>query len=286
MSEDRPAPIDFGRNPFGFSVGEAFATLKLIGDLAPDLVKEFERRIRPDLEKFDGDLVLDLTECGEISPAWTRALMAIAAHAKKNQKRMRAVTGNPAHKAFFSGQGVAANFPIVPDLATAARELAAKKSAKLDVAFVNPFLVGTVEVLKIQAKTAAKPGNLAPRDAQAPLEGDLSGVIALESAAFVGTIVLSFPEATYLKIVSRMLGEEQASITAGNRDGASELTNMIFGYAKRVLSGQGHSVKMAIPRVAAGRTPADLPAVIGTRIAVPFESDAGPFTVEIRARAL
>jgi chemotaxis protein CheX len=281
MSENEKG-VDFGRNPFDFKPGEPYGMLKFFGDLDPDLAKEFEKRIRAALESFTGDLVVDFSECGVIHPLWTRPLMQIATDVKKHQKRLRAVSPDPAHKSFFMNQGIATSFPLVPDHATAERELTTKKTGKIDVAFINPFLEGTVEVLKKQAGTAAKAGTLGTRDPALPLDGDVSGVIGLDSESFTGSVIISFPEKTYLGILSRMLGETHAAITPENRDGASELMNIIFGFAKRVLSEQGHRIQMAIPTVVLGRSPPELPLSSGPRISIPFESDVGPFTVEIR----
>lgn len=274
--------VDFGRNPFELKLGEPVATLKLIGDLSPDLAKEFDRRLRPHFEGFASDLVIDFTETGTIHTTWIRPLMGLVTQTKKSLKRVRVVSKNPDHKAFLQDQGVAANFPVVTDMATAVRELTDKKPCKLDVEFINPFLEGAVEILKRQAGVVAKPGHPGARDTQAALDGDISGVIALQSETFSGAVIITFPEATYLKVVSRMLGESHEAINDENRDGASELANQIFGFAKRILNDHGHRIQLAIPAVVCGRTPTGLPATTGPRIVIPFESDAGAFAVEIR----
>jgi chemotaxis protein CheX len=286
MSESPETAVDFGRSPFDFKTEEAFAILKFVGDQDPDLAKEFEKKIRPQITALSSDLILDLSECGFFHPIWARSLMQIATQIKKIQRRMRVVTKNPAHLAFLQDQGVAASFPIVSDMETARRELTEKKSAKLDVSFINPFLEGAVEVLKRQAGMTTKAGAPGTLEAHAPLAGDISGVIPLHSESFMGSVIFTFPEPTYLKIISRMLGEEHVAITPENRDGVSELTNIIFGYAKRVLTDKGHTIKMALPKVVTGKNPSDLPTATGPRIAVPFESDAGPFSIEIRVQVV
>ncbi len=282
MSDSKDQTVDFGRNPFEFKTGDSIASLKLVGDMNPDLAKEFEKRIRPQFENFASDLVLDLTECGTIHPLWTRPLMHVATTVKKSAHRLKVATANPVHRDFFHDQGISASFPLVPDVATAVQELSTKKTVKLDVAFINPFLEGAVAVLKRAAGTVAKAGTLGVRDLGAPLDGEITGVIPLQTESFAGVVAISFPRSTYLQVANRMLGEAHEAITPEIRDGAAELTNQIYGYAKRILNEQGHRLPLAFPKVLEGKTPADLPPCAGPRIAIPFESDAGTFTIEIR----
>ena len=91
----------------------------------------------------------------------------------------------------------------------------------MDVKFINPFLEGTVEVLKTMAfvnprpgKPYLKKGNLA--------KGDVSGIIGL-TGAVKGSLALSFSSGSILKIVSNMLGEEMTSINGDIRDAVGGL---------------------------------------------------------------
>ena len=75
----------------------------------------------------------------------------------------------------------------------------------MDVKFINPFLEGTISVLKTMAmveplagKPYLKKGNQA--------KGDVSGIIGMTGSAR-GSLALSFSEGCILKIVSNMLGE-------------------------------------------------------------------------------
>jgi chemotaxis protein CheX len=273
--------IDFGRNPFDFTKKETYAVLRLVGNMDQELAKEFEKRIRPQFDGFSSDLVIDLTECGDIHPVWSRPLMQIVTPLKTATKRVRVVSTHEKHRAYFQAQGVASSFPIVATSDLAVAELTAKKSTKLDVKFINPFLEGAIEVLKIQTQTQAKAGNPVAREPKSAFAGDISGVIGIVSESFTGSVVISFPEATFLKIMSRMLGEELQELKPELHDGAAELTNIIFGHAKKVLNGQGHGLKMATPSVITGKDQAVQTGTTGPRLAIPFESDAGAFAIEI-----
>jgi chemotaxis protein CheX len=279
MAEE--AKVDFGRNPFEFSKTETHGLLKLSGEMDQDMAKEFEKRVRPQFEGFTQNLVIDLTSCGDFHPAWSRLLMQIVSITKAATKKIRVVSTNDRHRLFLQEQGVISNLPILPTLAEAITALTTKKAAKLDVNFINPFLEGTIEVLKVQAQTQAKSGMPTAKDPKSSFGGDISGVIGLISEDFTGSVVISFPAATFLKIMSRMLGEDLKELTPELQDGAAELTNIIFGFAKRVLNEKGYGIKMAIPSVITGKDHSIQNSTRGPRIAIPFESDAGNFAIEI-----
>jgi chemotaxis protein CheX len=283
--KDEPK-IDFGRVPFEFSVDDTVGTLKLVGKLGVELAKEFEKRLREKLDAFNGDIILDLSECEELHKSWSRPLMTTETTVKKNQRRIRVAASSPALKAFFQTQGIAAHFPQVDSLEEAIRELAEKKTGKIDVSLINPFLEGTITVLKNQAGTEATSGIPVVREATAPVEGEVSGLIQLSGDSFSGSVIFSFPDETYQEIITRMKGEGHEAITSEKHRVIAELVNLIFGYAKRILNEKGHGIKITSPSVVTGNDPTSFPAVTGPRIAIPFESDAGKFTVEIRAQAI
>ena len=81
--------------------------------------------------------------------------------------------------------------------------------------------------------------------------------------------------------MSKMHGEEYTTINGENADGASEFTNMIFGYAKIILNEQGYGIKTALPSLIVGKShrfPASKKEIV---VVVPFESELGGFFVEI-----
>lgn len=287
-SEEKSEPvIDFGRNPFEFDIGDHFSTMKLIGDVDQELAREFDKRIRPQAEVTTQHLLIDLRECGTLHRSMARSLMQIAAAIKKTKKIIRVVSQSLEHHEFFKEQGVSAQFPIVSNLELAEKDFAAArpKPSKVDVNFINAFLAGTVEVLKLQANTEATSAPPQVREKDSPIEGDISGVIEISSNHFNGSVIISFPEQTFLTLIDRMIGERHDAISPVNSDGAAELANIIFGYAKRILNDkEDRGLKMASPTVVYGKELTSFRDEGGKRIAVPFESNAGNFTVEIRVR--
>jgi chemotaxis protein CheX len=151
----------------------------------------------------------------------------------------------------------------------------------IDINFVNPFLAATLNVLKIQASITAEPGKVYLKKENDELKGDVSGIIGIVSDAFNGSVIISFPEATFLKVMSNMLGEEYKELTKDILDGAGEITNMIFGQAKVTLNERSYGIKIALPQVVSGKGHSLTAMSKGPTVVIPFTSSAGAFFVEI-----
>jgi len=78
-----------------------------------------------------------------------------------------------------------------------------------------------------------------------------------------------------------MLGENYTEINSEIKDGAAELTNIIFGGAKTILNSKGLAIKTALPMVVSGQDHSIQNTQNATRVVVPFDSDAGQFFIEI-----
>jgi chemotaxis protein CheX len=151
----------------------------------------------------------------------------------------------------------------------------------IDINFVNPFLGATLNVLKVQASVEAQPGKIALKQPGETFRGDVSGVIGIVSEAFKGSVVISFPEQTFLKVMSNMLGEDYTKISQDIVDGAGEITNMIFGQAKIVLNERGYGIQIALPQVISGKNHSLSTKSKGPTVIIPFTSTVGEFFVEI-----
>lgn len=151
----------------------------------------------------------------------------------------------------------------------------------IDTNFINPFLASTLNVLKVQAGILAEAGKVTLKKKDDSYRGDVSGVIGIVSDSFKGNVVISFPENTFLKVMSGMLGEECAEMNQDIIDGAAEITNMIFGQAKIVLNDRGYGIKMALPQVISGKGHSLAAMSKGPAMIIPFTSSAGDFFVEI-----
>jgi Predicted inhibitor of MCP methylation, homolog of CheC len=149
----------------------------------------------------------------------------------------------------------------------------------MDVKFINPFLNGTLNVLKTMAFVEPKAGKpFLKKDSVAI--GDVSGIIGLTGSA-KGSLALSFSEKSILKIVSNMLGEEHTAINSDIEDAVGEITNMIVGNARKLFEDDGYTITAAIPTVVSGSQHKISHALGGPSIVIPFEMDEGSFVVDV-----
>lgn len=151
----------------------------------------------------------------------------------------------------------------------------------IDSNFINPFLGSTLDVLKVQAGIIAEPCKPVLKKPDEPLQGDVSGVIDIVSHRFNGCVIISFPQATFLKVMSGMLGEEFTEMGQEIVDGASEITNMIFGQSKIILNERGYGINIALPQIVTGKGHSLSAMSKGPAVLIPFKSTAGDFFVEI-----
>lgn len=156
---------------------------------------------------------------------------------------------------------------------------------KIDVNFVNPFITGAIETLRVQSSVEVHPEKIFLKgkstECLALTSVDIAAVIGLTSTVFKGSVAICFPQAIFLAIMGNMFGETYTEITQELEDGASELLNIIFGIAKRALNTQGYSIERALPTIVRGkdinvRHMSDKPTIV-----VPFQTKFGPFHIEI-----
>ena len=149
----------------------------------------------------------------------------------------------------------------------------------MDVTLVNPFINATINVLETMAfieVTAGKP--YLKTDLVAI--GDITGLMGLTGVAN-GTVAVTFQSECILAVVSNMFGEKRDEINSEIIDAVGELTNMISGQARRELEEIGRSFKAAIPSVVSGPKHSITHYTDGPRIAIPFYTSSGDFTIEV-----
>ena len=151
----------------------------------------------------------------------------------------------------------------------------------LEVKFMNPFIDSTINVLKITTGTEAvkKEINISMGEA---FKGDISAFYPIHSPIFEGFFCLSFPKATYLKIMSKMLYTDFTEINEDNRDGVGELCNQIFGNAKAYFNDKFKThIKMSTPSITVGDNHTIISVLKAPRLIVKFSTDCGHFFVEV-----
>ncbi|MFC2140267.1 chemotaxis protein CheX [Candidatus Auribacterota bacterium] len=149
----------------------------------------------------------------------------------------------------------------------------------MDVSLINPFLVGTVDVLKTMCFVTPEKGKPFLRKPNEAASGSITGIMGIVGK-LTGTIAVSFEEKVALDVVSKFLGEIQSEINEDVVDAVGELTNMISGAAKKMFSDQGKSFKIAIPTVVSG-SPHQIHHIKDIAcVVLPFVLPSGKFFVE------
>ena len=267
--------------PFQIVSGPEYVTIRLNGVCDPNTLRAFLDEMKPFMEDAVPFIVVNCEHLLFISSEWIRQLIKLQVVLRQFDKAMRFILVNAKAMQLFKTEGVDNAFKFCKTLKEALVDLGLVKEKTLDTNFVNPFLTAALHVLKVQASVEAQAGKIYVKKQNETLLGDVSGVIGIVSDAFEGSVVISFPEQTFLSVMSGMLGETYTVVNKEILDGAGEITNMIFGQAKIVLNEQGYGIKSALPSVVSGRNHSVSGMTKGPIVVVPFTSSAGEFFVEI-----
>lgn len=259
----------------------SYIILRLVGEPKETHTPQYLKEVLPDIEKSGLNLIVNCDELTSIGPSWLHALTLTEQSVRKNKKGLRLILVRREIKNILNSNGLSRILQVNTNLRDALLNLEAINSKSLDVGFVNPFLEATLHVLKIQAQIEATSGKIYIKKDTSEMSGDISGVIGLVSDSYNGNVIITFPEKTFLSLMSKMHGEDYVTINKENADGASELTNMIFGQAKLTLNEQGYGIRTALPSLIIGKNHRFASAKQGLIVVVPFESDLGSFFVEI-----
>ena len=149
----------------------------------------------------------------------------------------------------------------------------------LDVKIINPFINATLNVLETMAfikskaeKPYLKKDNVA--------KGDVSGIVGFTGETN-GAVFITFDESCIVKVVSNMFGEQLNEINDDIKDAVGELTSMISGQARKELEEIGKVFQGGIPSVVSGKNHEIKPMTKGPKIAIPFKTEFGSFTIEV-----
>lgn len=149
----------------------------------------------------------------------------------------------------------------------------------MDVKFINPFLQGTLEVLKKMALIEPRPGKAYLKESSIA-GGDVSGIIGF-TGDVVGTLAISFSEACICNICSRMRGELYSVVNQDVFDAVDEITNMVSGVARTYMEKDGMALYTALPSVVYGKNHTINHIINSPGIVIPFSTDQGAFVVDV-----
>lgn len=117
--------------------------------------------------------------------------------------------------------------------------------------FSAPFVKSTKDTFRIMLSTEVTLHSPQLKsDTRA--RGDITALIGINgiylgSQEILGILALSFSEATYLRVASRMLGEDHTSYSVEIADVGAELANIILGGSKQGLMDLGIQLALTTP---------------------------------------
>lgn len=119
------------------------------------------------------------------------------------------------------------------------------------VEFINPFLSSMLNVMSTMAKINLIPEKPTLKKDETSM-GDVSGLIGMVSPETKGSLSITFDEPLALATMKGMVGETPTELNEEIIDLVGEITNMVTGGAKRMLSEKGIEFDMATPIVVSG----------------------------------
>jgi len=156
----------------------------------------------------------------------------------------------------------------------------------VDILVINALLDSFMKVLSNMAGMELKTGLHTDEPEQKKdtlARGDISGIMPLTSAELDGSVAISFSKPVIFDLVQRMVGstvDDMDEIETA-LDLAGEITNMIVGGTKRIMSEEGFDIDMATPRIISGEKHEIKHHTDGQTIIVPFDLESGKVFLEI-----
>lgn len=150
----------------------------------------------------------------------------------------------------------------------------------MDVRFINPFINAVANTLATMA--GKTPVRLAPSlKSDSIAKGDISGIIGFAGRNVHGSVALSFPEETALKIYALMMGETLPNLNKDVQDTVGELANIVAGGAKTELDALGLAFHISIPTVVLGKNHTIIHKGSAPVVLIPFQLESCSFVMEI-----
>ena len=154
---------------------------------------------------------------------------------------------------------------------------AASSASARTAEYINPVLSATKSVFETMMGITPKRTALLLKETMEP-HYEISAVIGV-TGKVAGTIVLSMSEKAAFGVLDRLLGIEADEINTEVCDAIGELTNMIAGQAK--LKMEHLELSISIPNIVSGKNHTiHYPSNVRP-ICIVFESEIGPFAVEV-----
>ncbi|MFQ3339610.1 MAG: chemotaxis protein CheX [Colwellia sp.] len=149
----------------------------------------------------------------------------------------------------------------------------------MNVEFINPFLSSMLNVMSTMAQMELIPEKPRLKKNEIAL-GDVSGLIGMVSDQANGSLSITFEGGLALATMKKMVGEAPDKVNEEIIDLVGEITNMVTGGAKRLLSEKGIEFNMATPIVVSGTNHSIHHKAKGPVVIIPLKSELGRAYIE------
>lgn len=149
----------------------------------------------------------------------------------------------------------------------------------MNVEFINPFLSSMLNVMSTMAQMELTPEKPILKKSEVAM-GDVSGLIGMVSEQTKGSLSITFQAGLALATMKNMVGEAPDEINEEITDLVGEITNMVTGGAKRMLSEKGFEFDMATPVVVSGKDHTISHKADGPIVIIPLSSPLGKAFIE------
>ncbi len=149
----------------------------------------------------------------------------------------------------------------------------------MNVEFINPFLSSMLNVMSTMAQMKLIPEKPRLKKNEVAM-GDVSGLIGMVGDQANGSLSITFEGALALATMKKMVGEAPDEINEEIIDLVGEITNMVTGGAKRMLSEKGIEFDMATPIVVSGENHSIHHKAKGPIVIIPLKNELGRAYIE------
>ncbi|MCJ8293019.1 MAG: chemotaxis protein CheX [Colwellia sp.] len=149
----------------------------------------------------------------------------------------------------------------------------------MNVEFINPFLSSMLNVMSTMAQMELIPEKPRLKKNEVAM-GDVSGLIGMVSPQAKGSLSITFEGGLALATMKNMVGEAPDEVNEEITDLVGEITNMVTGGAKRLLSEKGIEFDMATPIVVSGPNHTIHHKAKGPVILIPLKNELGRAYIE------
>lgn len=150
----------------------------------------------------------------------------------------------------------------------------------MKIEFINPFLNAVNNAMETMVGITPEREKPYLKDSRSTTS-DITGVIGFAEKRISGSVALSFPSATILKIFSLMMGTPATEINNEVDDMVGELTNIVVGGAKKEFAELGYPYNISLPLVISGKNHVIKHKHDNPIMVIPYSVEGNKFVLEI-----